>query len=77
MQLDALILPINALTSSYAAAGGYINLPCHKPRALLIGAAMSRYPVAVLPLGAQANGEPFGFCLLGRRWSEPTLLSLM
>ncbi|KAJ9097072.1 hypothetical protein QFC20_006268 [Naganishia adeliensis] len=40
-------------------------------------AAAGGYPLAAIPLGVQDNGEPFGFCLLGRRWSEPTLLALM
>ncbi|GHJ89998.1 hypothetical protein NliqN6_6400 [Naganishia liquefaciens] len=35
------------------------------------------YPLATLPLGIQNNGEPFGFCLMGSRWGEPTLLALM
>ncbi|KAJ9094936.1 hypothetical protein QFC21_005728 [Naganishia friedmannii] len=33
--------------------------------------------VAAVPLGVHENGEPFGFCFLGRKWSEPMLVSLM
>jgi hypothetical protein len=43
----------------------------------LLSRLSCRYPLGVVPLGVQENGEPFGFCFLGRKWSEPTLIALM
>ncbi|KAJ9113977.1 hypothetical protein QFC22_005795 [Naganishia vaughanmartiniae] len=40
-------------------------------------AAYGGYPIAAVPLGVHKNGEPFGFCFLGRKWSEPALIALM
>ena len=40
-------------------------------------AAVAGYPIVTVPLGYLASGQPFGMAFIGRRWSEPSLISLM
>ena len=38
--------------------------------------AKAGYPSVIVPAGYTAEGAPVGLTLLGRAWSEPTLLRL-
>lgn len=40
--------------------------------------AIGGYPIGTVPIGYfNDTGRPFGVAFLGRRWSEPTLISIM
>lgn len=74
--LDALVLPSEGFATGECRVG---PMPRLIAETTLPGLpAISGHPIVTVPLGTlNSTGQPFGLSFIGRKWSEPTLISLM
>ena len=82
-QWDAFICPVTVSTAiGHVSFGTPIEVDEHKVPYFIAGTAytcvfnLTGHPSVVLPLTRSRDGLPIGVQLVGKRWSEPTLLAL-
>lgn len=75
-QLDALVFPYKTAPAAKIVAAGVDRDPDEANAGSANISARTGLPALIAPMGLTAEGLPIGLLLMGRPWSEPTLIGL-